>query len=84
LEREQNQKSDTTELADIDFLEKVLSAEYQTLTEIVRAIVESGELDNQIRKPIEDELYYLASQDRVEYERGHGWRLTDGGDEDGR
>jgi len=84
LEREKNQESGTTELADIDFLEKVLSAEYQTLPEIVRAIVESGELDNQIRKPVEDELYYLASQDRVEYERGHGWRLTDRGDENGR
>ena len=84
LEREQNQESDTTEIADRDFLEKVLSAEYQTLPEIVRAIVESGELDNQIRKPVEDELYYLASQNLVEYERGHGWRLTDGGDDDGR
>jgi len=84
LEREQNQESDTTELADIDFLEKVLSAEYQTLPEILKNIIESGELDNQIRKPVEDELYYLASQDRVEYKRGHGWRLTAGGDGDGR
>ena len=84
LEREQTQESTTTELADIEFLEKVLSTEYQTLPEILRAIVESGELDRQIRKPVEDELYYLASQDRVEYERGHGWRLVDRGDDDGR
>jgi len=84
LEREQNRESNTAELTDIDFLEKVLSAEYQTLPEILKRIIESGELDNQIRKPVEDELYYLASQNRVEYERGHGWRLTDGGDGDGR
>lgn len=71
----------TTEINDIDFLEQFLSAEYQTLPEILQEIVESGALDNLIRKPIEDELYYLASQDRVEYERGHSWRLTEGGDE---
>jgi hypothetical protein len=41
-------------------------------------------LGTQLRTPVEDELYDLASQDRVEYERGHGWRLTDGGDGDGR
>jgi len=84
LERERNKESGTTKIDDIDFLEQFLTTEYQTLPEILRDIVESGALDNLIRKPVEDELYYLASQDRVEYERGHGWRLTDEGDGDGR
>jgi len=84
LERERKKESTTTKIDDIDFLEQFPSTEYQTLPEILRDIVESGALDNLIRKPVEDELYYLASQDRVEYERGHGWRLTGGGDDDGR
>jgi hypothetical protein len=84
LERERKKESTTTKIDDIDFLEQFLSTEYQTLPEILQEIVESAALDNLIRKPVEDELYYLASQDRVEYERGHGWRLVDGGDGDGR
>ncbi|MFB6103596.1 MAG: hypothetical protein ABEJ57_00730 [Halobacteriaceae archaeon] len=84
LKRERKKESATTNIDDIGFLEQFLSTEYQTLPEILQDIVESGPLDDLIRKPVEDELYYLASQDRVEYERGHGWRLTNGGGEDGR
>lgn len=84
LERERKKESTTTKIDDIDLLEQFLSTEYQTLPEILQDTVESGSLDNLIRKPVEDELYFFASQDRVEYERGHGWRLTDGGDGDGR
>jgi len=84
LERERKKESATTKIDDIDFLGQFLSTEYQALPEILQDIVESGALNNLIRKPVEDELYFLASQDRVEYERGHGWRLVDGGDGSGR
>jgi uncharacterized small protein (DUF1192 family) len=84
LERESQRAGSESQIDDIDFLEQFLTTNYKTLPEILREITESGTFDNLIRKPVEDELYYLASRERVEYERGHGWRLVDGGDADGR
>jgi hypothetical protein len=45
LERELKRESTTTKIDDVDFLERFLSSEYQTLPEILRGIVESGALD---------------------------------------
>lgn len=81
LERERQNDTTRRRIDDIDFLEQFLTTDYKRLPELLQEIVETGELDELIRKPIEDELYYLAAQNRVEYERGHGWRLTEGGEQ---
>ncbi|MCY4730457.1 hypothetical protein KY092_07790 [Natronomonas gomsonensis] len=64
-------------------LRTVLTDNYQELDEILRSIVESGVLDEALRQPVENQLYFLAAQDEVDYERGWGWKLVDsdnGGD----
>lgn len=81
LERERQNDTTRRRIDDIDFLEQFLTTDYKRLPELLQEIVETGGLDELIRKPIEDELYYLAAQNRVEYERGHGWRLTEGGEQ---
>ena len=66
-----------------DTLRTVLNDNYQELDEILRSIVESGILDEALRQPVENQLYFLAAQDKVEYKRGWGWKLADsdnGGD----
>jgi ABC-type uncharacterized transport system permease subunit len=57
--------------------QEVLSENYQSLEDILREIVESGALDEMLRQPVENQLYYLAAQDKVEYERGWGWKLAE-------
>lgn len=60
-------------------LKEILSDNYQELDEILRRIVESGVMDEALRQPVENQLYFLAAQDEVQYERGWGWKLTENG-----
>lgn len=76
LENQERRSSGRTTVDDVDFLEKFLEDTYKPLDRILREIVESGALDDLIRKRVEDQLYFLAQQDQVEFERGHGWKLS--------
>lgn len=57
---------------------EVLTENYQSLEDILRNIVESQILDEALRQPVENQLYFLAARDEVEYERGWGWKLSEG------
>jgi uncharacterized small protein (DUF1192 family) len=76
LENQEKQSSGRTQVDDVDFLENFLEDTYKPLDQILREIVESGALNDLIRERVEDQLYFLAQQNRVEYERGHGWKLS--------
>jgi len=76
LAREREQRSGRVAIDDPDFLQQFLWEQYQPLPRIMQRVLESGALDDLVRKRIEDQLYFLASQDRVEYEPGHGWKLA--------
>lgn len=80
LEKEQSKDSGVTRFEDPEFVKDHLTPHYQPLEEIIRTIVESGAVNNLIRKPVENQLYKLAQRGEVEYERGHGWKLSQGGD----
>lgn len=81
LEQERKKQGGRPAIDDIDFLETFLDTTYKPLEQILKEIVESGVLNDLIRKRVEDQLYYLASHDEVQFERGWGWKLTDeGGD----
>lgn len=77
LERERTKNWGRTEVDDEQFVTTYLSDEYRTLGEISRRIVESGALDDLVRKRVENKLYFLAARDRVDFEPGHGWKLTE-------
>ena len=81
LNEQEKGNSGQVELDDNDFLYRFLSTQYKPLEQILREIVESGVLDDLIRKRVENQLYYMASQDHITYQRGHGWKLNLGGDE---
>lgn len=76
LKESSSSRGKSSRLDDVDFLQRFLKTEYQTLDELLKRVVASGAVDRQIRRPIENQLYYLAEQGTAEYERGHGWRLT--------
>jgi len=74
--RQQNRESVTID--DAAFLKQFLTHEYQTFDEVLQKIVESDTVDELLRGPVEDELYFLAAREEVEFEHGHGWRLAGG------
>lgn len=75
VERERRKQSGRITVDDPLFLEQFLTETYTPLPELLQMIVESGTLDDLLRKRIEDQLYVLAAQNQVEYEPGWGWRL---------
>ncbi len=80
LEQEQREGSGRVSFDDPRFITRFLTEDYRPLSEILQDIVESGALNDLVRQPVEDQLYYLAQEDNVEYERGWGWKHTNGGD----
>ena len=78
LDQERVKQSGRVSIDDPAFVQQFLTDQYQPLARIMQRVLESGALDDLVRKRIEDQLYFLASQDRVTYESGHGWKLVDG------
>ncbi|WP_336325425.1 hypothetical protein [Halovenus sp. HT40] len=78
---EANQQSrDSVMIDDSAFLKQFLTEDYQTFDEVSQKVIESDTLDELLREPVEDELYFLAAREEVEFGHGHGWRLAGGGD----
>lgn len=77
LEQERRKSGGRPAIDDVDFLERFLTDNYQPLPDILQQIVESGVLNDLIRKRVEDQLYFMAQQGRVQFERGWGWKLAE-------
>lgn len=81
LDQKKSESTDAVTFSPDTLKQEVLTGQYQSLEDILRSIIESGILDDALRQPVENQLYFLAAQDEVEYERGFGWKLVQGGDE---
>lgn len=81
LQQKESESTDSITFDPETLKQEVLTGQYQSLEDILRNIVESGVLDDSLRQPVENQLYFLAANDEVEYERGFGWKLSQGGDE---
>jgi hypothetical protein len=81
LERERQKQGGRVTVDDPVFLQQYLEESYTPLPDLMQRIIESGAMDDLIRKRIEDQLYFLAAQNMVEYEPGWGWRLTEDADD---
>lgn len=81
LRQAQQQSAGTTRLDDPAVVKQFLSPDPQPLDAVMQEIVESGSLDQFIRKRVENTVYYLAQHGNVEFARdpASGWRLTDTG-----
>lgn len=56
--------------------DELLTTEFQTLENLLKELVENGYLDELLRQPLENQLYYLAAQNEVEFETGWGWKVS--------
>ena len=77
LEQERQAGAASATIDDPAFVKRFLSDTYTAFPDLLQQVMESGVLDDVVRKPVEDQLYFLAAQDVVEYERGWGWKLAD-------
>ncbi|WP_096389599.1 hypothetical protein [Halopenitus persicus] len=77
VEEKESESSEAISFDPSTLKQDVLTDQYQSLEDILRRIVEEGILDDVLRQPVENQLYFLAAQDMVEYERGWGWKLTE-------
>jgi len=77
LEEKESESSEAVSFDPSTLKNEVLTENFQSLEEVLRTIIESGILDDALRQPVENQLYFLAAQDEVEYKRGWGWKLTD-------
>lgn len=76
LRKERQKNAGKRLVGDKEVVKRFVTREPQTLPEILQCLVESGCLDDFIRKPVENTLYFLAQHGEVEYDRRHGgWRL---------
>ncbi|MFC6719175.1 hypothetical protein ACFQGT_02665 [Natrialbaceae archaeon GCM10025810] len=81
LEQEKRGNHPPSRFASATFVTPHLSYRYQSLEDIVNTVVSEESTEDLVQKPVEDTLYSLAENGTVEYRRGHGWRLSEGGDE---
>lgn len=77
LDEKESGSSEAVNLEPQTLKQDVLTENYQSLEEVLRTIVEAGLLDDLLREPVEKQLYFLAAQDQIEYERGWGWKLPE-------
>jgi len=80
-EIEEQREANETALGNTAVVKRQLSEQYRPLDVIIRRFIEEEDVETVLRPAIEDTLYGLAAQNEVEYQRGHGWRLSEGGDE---
>ncbi len=75
LRRERQKNAGKRLVGDKEVVKRFVTDEPQELAEILQVLVESGCLNDFIRKPVENTLYFLAQHGEVVYDRRHGgWR----------
>lgn len=76
LEETRQSPRATNGVSEIIDLDTVLTAEFQSLNELVDATLETDALREGVKRDIEDALFEHAKKDAVEYKSGFGWRLS--------
>jgi prefoldin subunit 5 len=67
-----------THLSIDDLVTRVLDQQYQSLDELIERVSASDDVAQHLQRQIENRLYALAENGKVEFQRGHGWRLKEG------
>ncbi|MFC6786394.1 hypothetical protein ACFQFH_10965 [Halobaculum halobium] len=77
LENARQASGGRTHLSIDDLVTRVLDQQYQSLDELTERITASDDVAQHLQRQIENRLYALAENGRVEFQRGHGWRLKE-------
>jgi hypothetical protein len=78
LENEANRGRELIQaLENPEMVKRILSNQYQPLSQIVAVLLNHDAVTVDARDPVERALFQLSQQDEAEYQRGHGWRLVE-------
>lgn len=58
-----------------EFVTAFLTDRYQPAEKVLKQVIDSGVLTGIVKDSIEDQLFDLAEENKVEYKQGYGWRL---------
>lgn len=61
-----------------DLVEQELSEQYKTVDEVLDDVKASDQVTQHLRRQIEEQLYGLTEDGKAEFQRGHGWRISEG------
>lgn len=76
LEEERNREPGEIDIAHEEFVSAFLTERYQPLEDVFRQVSDSGVLTGIIKDAVEEQLFDLAEEGKVEYKQGYGWRLA--------
>ena len=76
LEDARNSEPGEIEIAHEEFVTTFLTENYQPLSKVLHQVTDSGVLTGIVKDAVEDQLFDLAEENKVEYKQGYGWRLA--------
>ena len=78
LEDARNSEPGEIDIAHEEFVTAFLSESYQPLEKVLHQVTDSGVLTGIVKDAVEEQLFDLAEENKVEYKQGYGWRLAHG------
>jgi hypothetical protein len=76
LENARNSEPGEIDIEHEEFVTAFLTDRYQAFETVLKEITGSGVLTGIVKDAIEEQLFDLAGEGKVEYKQGYGWRLT--------
>jgi len=76
LEDARNSEPGEIDIAHEEFVTAFLTDRYQESESILKGVTGSGVLTGIVKDAVEEQLFDLAEEDKVEYKQGYGWRLA--------
>ena len=76
LENARNSEPGEIDIEHEEFVTAFLTDRYQEFESILREVTGSGVLTGIVKDAVEEQLFDLAEDDKVEYKQGYGWRLA--------
>jgi len=76
LEDARNSEPGEIDIAHEEFVTTFLTESYQPLNKVLHQVTDSGVLTGIVKDAVEEQLFDLAEEGKVEYKQGYGWRLV--------
>jgi len=78
LEDARNSEPGEIDIAHEEFVTAFLTESYQPVEKVLHQVTDSGVLTGIVKDAVEEQLFDLAEEDKVECKQGYGWRLAHG------
>jgi hypothetical protein len=76
LEDARNSEPGEIDIEHEEFVTAFLTDRYQEFESILKEVTGSGVLTGIVKDAVEEQLFDLAEENKVEYKEGYGWRLA--------